>query len=164
MCRWTATVGVVCAMVGTVLPAMAQFGTFKTGSATSGSPVGTMPMPGQQVGSVVNLNPAGQMLPKAAPQAGAKIGSPLQGAYDPSNPLASLKGSGLSASDVIAPVAGYPGGVGGQQPNLLTQLYTKLGSIVGMQSTETTGETPNVTPGIFRRRQARVATQMYRYD
>lgn len=153
---WMVVVGAACALAGTAAPAAAQFGSGDGGWAS-----GTA-MPGQQVGSVFKLNAAGQVLPKAVPQAGDPVGT--QGRkYDPSRPLDVFKGTNIDPASVVAPVAGYPGT--GQDPTLLDRLYTKLGSLVGLSHAETVGQTPNVTPGIFRRNRQRAAeNRMWRAD
>lgn len=154
MRSWMAAGGVVCALVGLSAPASAQFG---VGDASS---AGSSAMPGLPVGTVVKLSPAATEITKAVPQAGNPIGT--QGRiYDPSRPLDVFKGTNIDPSNVIAPVAGYSGT---GSPNLLTQLYTKIGSIVGLSRTVTTGPVPNVTPGIFRRNRERAAARMWRAD
>ena len=139
-----------CALVGSAGPAAAQYA---TGDASGVS----QSMPGLPVGSVVKLRPAATEIPKAVPRAGNPIGTEGR-VYDPSRPLDVFKGTGIDPGNVIAPVSGYPGT---QNPNLLQQLYTKIGSIVGLTQTTTTGPVPNVTPGIFRRNRQRARDRMW---
>lgn len=109
---------------------------------------------GQVVSSGYTLKPAAPRVPAAAPPVGTNIGNAMLRPYDPSRPLDALKGTSLSARDVVAPVPGFPGT---QQPDLLDKLSEKLGSVTRFfkPSTPDTMSGPMVTPGIFRRNRER---------
>ena len=148
MRQWLAAIGATCALSGIAF-------------AQQAGP-GPASMPGQVVSSGFNLNPAGNRLPAAAPQAGNKIGSPLMKPYDPSNPLGVFNGTNIDPSTVVAPVTGIPGT---QQPDLLDRLQAKIGSVTGFfKPTPPTPQTKTITPGIFRRNRERHAEMNWRRD
>src|SRR5262245_35552933 len=65
-------------------------------------------MPGQVVGGYQGtVNPVGQKVPAAAPNAGLPITSnPMIRPYDPNNPYAAFKGTNLDPKQVVAPLVG----------------------------------------------------------
>ena len=108
---------------------------------------------GQVVSPAFTLTPAAPRVPAAAPPAGTNVGNPFMRPYDPSRPLDALKGTNLSARDVVAPVPGFPGT---QQPDLLDRLSEKLSSVTRFFKPSAPEMTPaTVTPGIFRRNRER---------
>jgi len=155
MRRWIAAVGAACALAGT---ASAQVG------ATTGTQIGTAPLPGEIVSNSIMLRSAGKRLPQAAPPAGKRIGSPLTSPYDPNNPLAAFNGSNIDTSALVAPV-GAPG-LGMNQPGLIGAINSKLEAVTHFfrPSTPTmAGRT--ITPGIFRRNRERAKErQMFQRD
>jgi hypothetical protein len=118
-------------------------------------------MPGQVVGTPLNLNPIGNPVNKAVPSRGElkKLESPLSRPYDPGKPLDVFKGTNLDPKQVMAPVAEFP-----QTPNqnLLERLYDKLETKVTSMFRPTGPVTPTYTPGIFRRDKQRAMNRMWR--
>lgn len=159
MRRFIAAVGVGCALAGT---AGAQTG---SATATTTGTGGRAAMPGQVVGSPLNMRPVGASAPKAAPQVGAPVGGPLSRPYDPSRPLDAFKGTNIDPKTIVAPVSEFTPPAA-PQPDLATRWYVKIGLAVGFLEQPTVAPPPNVTPGIFRRNRerAREREQAWRRD
>ena len=137
MRQWLTALGATCALAATATAQQAA------------PPLGG----GQMVGSNTNvsLTPAAPRVPAAAPQAGKSIGSPLLRPYDPTRPYDALKGTGLNAKDVIAPVTGT------KQLDLMDRVTDKLNSVTRFltPSPPAMAAQTTVTPGIFRRNRER---------
>jgi hypothetical protein len=122
-------------------------------------------MPGQVVGNSMSysVNPVGTEITKAAPNAGKAINMPLDNPmmrrYDATRPLDVFKGTGLSASQVIAPVHG----VGDQSS--FHQLFDKLKSVVSFSKPTFTGEQHSgYFPSLTRRNHERAEARLWRQD
>jgi hypothetical protein len=119
-------------------------------------------MPGQVVGTGINISPVGSAFPKAGAQVGQPINipadSPLMRRADLTRPYDVFKGSGINPSSVVAPVPG----IGDQ--SALSRFYDKVKASVGLATKDNNPPPPNVTPGIFRRNRERAQAQMWRRD
>lgn len=122
-------------------------------------------MPGQAVGTPLNLNPVGTPVNRAVPSRNdlKKVGSPLSRPYDPTKPLDVFKGTNLDPKAVVAPIAGYPGTAAGD-PNLLDRLYQKLNASVTSFFRPSQPDRPTYTPGISRRNRERAESRLWRRD
>jgi hypothetical protein len=120
-------------------------------------------MPGQFVGTgmTYNLNPVGSQLPRAAPSVGNPINVPQNGPMmrraNPNRPLDALKGTNLSPSQVIGPVAGTGNHA------MLHQLHERLKSIVGLTKV-TAQENSTYFPSLTRRNRERAEARLWRID
>ena len=121
-------------------------------------------MPGQVVGTGINLNPVGTPISKAVPSRAdiKKLENPLLRAYDPSKPYDVFKGTNLDPKSVIAPVAGFPGT--GTDPTLLDKLSAKLGSVTSFFKPPAVPPRPTYTPGLSRRNRERAMERTWRRD
>lgn len=115
-------------------------------------------LPGQIVGSGFNfdLGRVGNPVPRAAPPAGTPINlptdNPLIRRYDPKNPYAALEGTGLSKSQVIAPMAAEQ------------SLLDKLKALVGLRPAPAFEPTPGWFPSLSRRNRERAEQRLWRRD
>jgi hypothetical protein len=118
-------------------------------------------MPGQIIGTPLNMNAVGTPVNKAVPSRAdlKKLESPLSRPYDPSKPLDVFKGTNLDPKQVMAPVAAFP-----QTPNqsLLDKLNDKFASVTSFFKPSQPTR-PTYTPGISRRNKERSA-MMWRRD
>lgn len=119
-------------------------------------------MPGQVVGTGIQLSPAGtQMTPAVPPRAELKkLESPYMRLQDPNDPYAAFKGTGLSKDQLVAPLMPAPGG---SPPNILDRLNDKLKSVTNFFR-PSPPSTPTYTPGISRRNRERAMERMWRRD
>jgi hypothetical protein len=149
--------------LGAAVAAACAVGLF-VGEAAGQSGGNGMPaaMPGQVVGTPLQLNTVGTPVQRAAPPAGDQLGNPLMRPYDPTKPLDVFKGTAIDPKTVIAPVMGYPG-TGGQDPNLLERLYQKLATVTGFYK-PSDPQRPTYTPGISRRNRERAMQRLWRRD
>jgi hypothetical protein len=120
-------------------------------------------MPGQVIGTPLNLNPVGTPVNKAVPSRAdlKKLESPLSRPYDPGNPLGVFKGTNLDPKMVVAPVAAMHDL---QSPNLLDKLYQKINTSVASFFSPSPAPRPTYTPGISRRNRERAENRMWRRD
>ncbi|MFM8272129.1 MAG: hypothetical protein ACKODX_07310 [Gemmata sp.] len=97
------------------------------GTAQNSSPAAGAAMPGRVVGSYSGqVKPVGQQAPAAAPQAGQSVtANAMRRPYDPSRPYDALKGTGLDADSLVAPLVG-PDGKPVGQPDALDRLSEKI--------------------------------------
>jgi hypothetical protein len=153
--------GVAAAVALLAGTAAGQSGSLGPPGSTNNLPVA---MPGQVVGSAINLNPAGTPINPAVPSRAdiKKLENPLMRAYDPSKPYDVFKGTNINPTSVIAPVAGFP--TTGQDPNLLQRLYTKLGTVTGFLTPSPPPLRSTYTPGLSRRNKERAMERTWRRD
>src|SRR5581483_8862812 len=150
----------VALLAGSAAGQSGSFGSLGPPGSTNNLPAA---MPGQVVGTGVNLNPAGALTPRAVPARPdlKKLDNPLMRPYDPSKPYDVFKGTNIDPTSVVAPVAGFP--TTGQDPNLLQRLYTKLGPVTGFLK-PSPAPRPTYTPGISRRNKERAMERTWRRD
>jgi hypothetical protein len=155
MRRWTKALGIACAVAGAVGITRAQFNIPPQSANTA--------MPGGQVvGSTYILNPAGNQLPQAAPQAGTPIGNPLTQPYDPSRPMDQFKGTNIDPKSIVTPMSSFPS-LQTQNRSLLDRLNERLAAVVNFFEPSPPPR-PTWTPGISRRNRERAKERMWRRD
>jgi hypothetical protein len=151
----------VALLAGVAAGQSGSFGSLGPPGSTNSLPAA---MPGQVVGTGINLNPAGAQIPRAVASRAEiqKLENPLMRPYDPSKPYDVFKGTNLDPKSVVAPVNGFP--MTGQDPNLLQRLYTKIGTVTGFIKPSTPTPRPTYTPGLSRRNKERMMERTWRRD
>lgn len=124
-----------------------------TGRGTAQNGAGNA-MPGQVVGSYRGqVNPVGNRLPAAAPQAGQSItANAQQRPYDPSRPYDVFKGTNIDPKNVLAPITG-PDGKPVTPPDSLDLLSEKIKAFFVKPAPAP--PRPPYVPGISRRNRER---------
>lgn len=149
MRRLLLTAGIVFAMAG-----------FAGSSKTQDSS-----MPGMVVSNTAGeqMRLIGTTQPRAAKPVGQSATqpstNPLLQPYNPNNPYASLSGTGLNVSSVVAPVNGATSSV---SPSLFQQVSNSVKSILGITSPPAVQHV--YTPGIYRRDRERVRARLFPRD
>lgn len=159
MRHWMA-VGAVCALLGQPDRGAAQYGSLGPPGSTNNLPAA---MPGQVVGTTLNLKPAGTAINRAVPARAdiKKLENPLMRPYDPSKPYDVFKGTNIDPHSVVAPVAGFPGT--GQDTSLFERLANKLGAVTNFFH-PSAPQRPTYTPGLSRRNKQRMMDRTWRRD
>jgi hypothetical protein len=158
--RQLAAAAAVALLAGSAAGQSGSFGSLGPPGSTNNLPAA---MPGQVIGSGINLNPAGTQIPRAVASRDdlKKLENPLMRAYDPSKPYDVFKGTSIDPKSVVAPIAGFP--MTGQDPNLLQRLYTKLGTVTGFIK-PSPAPRPTYVPGLSRRNKERMMERTWRRD
>lgn len=117
-------------------------------------------MPGMAVGRPYALQQAGQQISRAAPAAGAQVGTGaggIPGALDPRSPMP--PGQVIDLKNVVAPYPGQPNPAPGFWDRLTDRWFGFL-----LPDPPAPAKPPNWTPGIARRNKERSREQMMRRD